>query len=158
MEMYDVGKPEHLDLLRRWRENSAVETLGAPIGIDADGYFINLDIHEKAHGPHGVIAGMTGSGKSEFIISYIASMAINFSPEDVAFVLIDFKGGGMADIFRDLPHTAGLITNLDGNELKRSFLAIEHELEKRQKLFKEISEQKKISNIDIYKYQPAAER
>ncbi len=153
MEMFEVGKPEHLDLLRRWRENSAVDTLAAPIGIDADGYYINLDIHEKAHGPHGVIAGMTGSGKSEFIISYIASLAINYSPEDVAFVLIDFKGGGMADIFKNLPHTAGLITNLDGNELRRSFLAIEHELEKRQKLFKEISEQKKISNIDIYKYQ-----
>lgn len=153
MEMFEIGKPEHLDLLRRWRENSAVDTLAAPIGIDADGYFINLDIHEKAHGPHGLIAGMTGSGKSEFIISYIASLAINYSPEDVAFVLIDFKGGGMADIFKNLPHTAGLITNLDGNELKRSFLAIEHELEKRQKLFKEISEQKKISNIDIYKYQ-----
>ena len=153
MEMFEVGKPEHLDMLRRWRENSAVDTLAAPIGIDADGYYINLDIHEKAHGPHGVIAGMTGSGKSEFIISYIASLAINYSPEDVAFVLIDFKGGGMADIFKNLPHTAGLITNLDGNELRRSFLAIEHELEKRQKLFKEISEQKKISNIDIYKYQ-----
>lgn len=153
MEMFEVGKPEHLDLLRRWRENSAVDTLAAPIGIDSDGYFIHLDIHEKAHGPHGVIAGMTGSGKSEFIISYIASLAINYSPEDVAFVLIDFKGGGMADIFKNLPHTAGLITNLDGNELRRSFLAIEHELEKRQKLFKEISDQKKISNIDIYKYQ-----
>lgn len=153
MEMFEVGKPEHLDMLRRWRENSAVDTLAAPIGIDADGYYINLDVHEKAHGPHGVIAGMTGSGKSEFIISYIASLAINYSPEDVAFVLIDFKGGGMADIFKNLPHTAGLITNLDGNELRRSFLAIEHELEKRQKLFKEISEQKKISNIDIYKYQ-----
>ena len=153
MEMFEIGKSEHLDLIRRWRENSAVDTLSAPIGIDADGYFVNLDIHEKAHGPHGVIAGMTGSGKSEFIISYIASLAINYSPEDVAFVLIDFKGGGMADIFKNLPHTAGLITNLDGNELRRSFLAIEHELEKRQKLFKEISEQKKISNIDIYKYQ-----
>ncbi len=153
MEMFEIGKPEHLDLLRRWRENSAVHTLAAPIGIDADGYLISLDIHEKAHGPHGVIAGMTGSGKSEFIISYIASLAINYSPEEVAFVLIDFKGGGMADIFKNLPHTAGFITNLDGNELRRSFLAIEHELEKRQKLFKEISEQKKISNIDIYKYQ-----
>lgn len=153
MEMLEVGKPEHLDLLRRWRENNTVETLNAPLGIDADGYYIGLDIHEKAHGPHGVIAGMTGSGKSELIISYIASMAVQYSPEDVAFVLIDFKGGGMADIFKDLPHTAGLITNLDGNELKRSFLAIEHELEKRQKLFKEISDKKKISNIDIYKYQ-----
>lgn len=153
MEMFGMGKAEHLDLLRRWRENSSVNSLAVPIGVDADGYFINLDIHEKRQGPHGVIGGMTGSGKSELIISVIASLAIHYSPEDVAFVFIDFKGGGMADIFRHLPHTAGLITNLDGNELKRSFLAIENELEKRQKLFKEISERKKISNIDINKYQ-----
>ena len=153
LEMMGAGKPEHLDLARRWKENSAVDAISTPIGVDVDGYLINIDLHEKAHGPHGCIAGMTGSGKSEFIISMIAGLAINYSPEDVAFVLIDFKGGGMADIFKNLPHTAGLITNLDGNELRRSFLAIEHELEKRQKLFKEISEQKKISNIDIYKYQ-----
>lgn len=152
-EMYKVGMPEYLDVMARWEENDSVKALSVPIGVDADGYMINLDIHEKAHGPHGLIAGMTGSGKSEFIISYIASMAINYSPEEVAFVLIDFKGGGMADVFKDLPHLAGSITNLDGNELQRSFIAIESELEKRQSLFKEISEQKKISNIDIYKYQ-----
>lgn len=152
-DMFQVGMPEYLDVLSRWTENDSVKSLSAPIGIDANGYLINLDIHEKAHGPHGLIAGMTGSGKSEFIISYIASMAINYSPEEVAFVLIDFKGGGMADVFKDLPHLAGSITNLDGNELQRSFIAIESELEKRQALFKAISEEKKISNIDIYKYQ-----
>lgn len=153
VEMCKVGRMEQIDLLDKWKNASPVDTLQAQIGIDSNGYPIYLDVHEKAHGPHGLIAGMTGSGKSEFIISYIASMAMQYSPEDVAFVLIDFKGGGMADVFRDLPHTAGLITNLDGNELKRSFLAIENELKKRQRLFKEISEQKKISNIDIYKYQ-----
>ncbi len=153
LEMFEAGKPEHLDVLSHWEENDPVKSLAAPIGVDADGYTIKLDIHEKAHGPHGLIAGMTGSGKSEFIISYIASMATNYSPEEVAFVLIDFKGGGMADVFKNLPHLAGSITNLDGNELQRSFIAIESELEKRQALFKEISEKKKISNIDIYKYQ-----
>lgn len=153
LEMFEAGKPEHLDVLSHWEENDPVKSLAAPIGVDADGYTIKLDIHEKAHGPHGLIAGMTGSGKSEFIISYIASMAVNYSPEEVAFVLIDFKGGGMADVFKNLPHLAGSITNLDGNELQRSFIAIESELEKRQALFKEISEKKKISNIDIYKYQ-----
>lgn len=153
MEMLGLGKAEHLDLLRRWRENDPVNSLAAPIGVDADGYYVYLDIHDKQHGPHGAVAGMTGSGKSELLISAIASLAVNYSPEDVAFVFIDFKGGGMSDIFRSLPHTAGMITNLDGNELKRSFLAIENELAKRQRLFKEISERKKISNIDINKYQ-----
>ena len=152
-DMFKSGKPEHLDVISKWEENHSENTLAAAVGVDVNGYEIKLDIHEKAHGPHGLIAGMTGSGKSEFIISYIASLAINYSPEEVAFVLIDFKGGGMADVFRQLPHLAGSITNLDGNELQRSFIAIESELEKRQKLFKEISRKKKISNIDIYKYQ-----
>lgn len=153
LDMFEAGKPEHLDVLTLWEESDSVRTLAAPIGIDADGYPIKLDIHEKAHGPHGLIAGMTGSGKSEFIISYIAALSCYYSPEEIAFVLIDFKGGGMADVFKKLPHLAGSITNLDGNELQRSFIAIESELEKRQTLFKEISEKKKISNIDIYKYQ-----
>lgn len=153
MEMCNAGRAEHIDLLANWKKADPVSSLRAQIGIDSNGSPIWLDIHEKAHGPHGLIAGMTGSGKSEFIISYIVSLAITYSPEDVAFILIDFKGGGMADVFRNLPHTTGLITNLDGNELKRSFMAIESELRKRQRFFKEISERKKISNIDIYRYQ-----
>ena len=68
------------------------ESLAVPVGVDSEGSTIYLDIHEKAHGPHGLIAGSTGSGKSEFIISYITMMALNFSPDDVAFILIDFKG------------------------------------------------------------------
>ena len=61
---------------------------------------IVLDVHEKAHGPHGLIAGSTGSGKSEFIITYILSMAVNYHPNDVAFLLIDYKGGGVAGAFK----------------------------------------------------------
>ena len=56
-----------------------------------DGDVFILDLHEKQHGPHGLIAGMTGSGKSEFIITYILSLAINYSPNDVAFILIDYQ-------------------------------------------------------------------
>ena len=65
---------------------------------------VYLNLHEKAHGPHGLIAGTTGSGKSETIQSYILSLAVNFHPHDVAFLLIDYKGGGMANLFKNLPH------------------------------------------------------
>lgn len=152
-EMLGIGKPRHMDFMNRWKNSNPTKSLAVPIGVDSEGSTIYLDIHEKAHGPHGLIAGSTGSGKSEFIISYITMLALNFSPDDVAFILIDFKGGGMADVFKDLPHLAGSITNLDGNELKRSLVAIETELEKRQKLFKDTSNELKISNIDIYRYQ-----
>lgn len=53
------------------------------------------------HGPHGLIAGTTGSGKSEFIITYILSMAVNYSPNEVSFILIDYKGGGLAGAFEN---------------------------------------------------------
>ncbi len=112
-----------------------------------------LDIHEKFHGPHGLIAGMTGSGKSEFIITYILSLAINYHPNEVAFVLIDYKGGGMAKSFENLPHTVGIITNLDGSAINRSLVSIESELKRRQSIFAEASKKIKVSNIDIYRYQ-----
>lgn len=153
MDMFEVNKPSEFDAFTKWTENDATKSLAVPLGIDADGYQVMLDIHEKEHGPHGLIAGMTGSGKSEFIISYIASLAMNFSPDDVSFILVDFKGGGMGDTFKNLPHVVGTVTNLDGNELNRSLLAIESELINRQTILKEASEKYDISNIDIYRYQ-----
>ncbi len=153
MEMFGVGKVEHLNALARWKENDPTKSLEAPIGVDTLGDTFKLDLHEKFHGPHGLVAGMTGSGKSEFIISYILSMAVNYHPDEVAFILIDYKGGGMAKAFEKLPHTAGIITNLDGAAVKRSLLSIESELKRRQAMFAEASKKVNVSNIDIYKYQ-----
>lgn len=96
---------------------------------------------------------MTGSGKSEFIMTYILSLAVNYHPYEVAFVLIDYKGGGMAKTFETLPHTAGIITNLDGANINRSLISIQSELRRRQAIFAEASKESGISNIDIYKYQ-----
>ena len=69
-----------------------------------------LDVHEKYHGPHGLVAGTTGSGKSETLQTYMLSLALNFSPDDISFFIIDYKGGGMANLFCDLPHHMGTIT------------------------------------------------
>ena len=96
---------------------------------------------------------MTGSGKSEFIMTYILSLAVNYHPYEVAFVLIDYKGGGMAKTFEILPHTAGIITNLDRAAINRSLISIQSELRRRQAIFAEASKESGISNIDIYKYQ-----
>ena len=102
---------------------------------------------------------MTGSGKSEFIITYILSMALNYSPYEVSFVLIDYKGGGLAGVFENkennvkLPHIAGTITNLDTIEMNRSLASIQSELRKRQRAFNEARDKLDESTIDIYKYQ-----
>ena len=132
--MYEAGKIEQLNASNRWKKNNPMLSLAAPVGIGKSGEKIVLDLHEKYHGPHGLIAGMTGSGKSEFIITFIVSMAINYHPYEVQFILIDYKGGGLTGAFENntiglkLPHLVGTITNLDTNEIKRSLSSIESEL------------------------------
>ena len=159
MEMFNVSKIEHLNCLTRWKESNPVATLQTPVGVDTQGDLFYLDLHEKYHGPHGLVAGMTGSGKSEFIITYILSLAVNFHPDEVSFILIDYKGGGLTGAFEDedrgikLPHLAGTITNLDGAAVQRSLVSIQSELRRRQAVF---NEARKIANegtMDIYKYQ-----
>lgn len=157
LEMYQVGKYEHLNVSSRWKASNAVTSLQAPVGVNSDGGLFYLDLHEEAHGPHGLIAGMTGSGKSEFIITYILSMAVNYSPEDLAFILIDYKGGGLVGAFENdryrLPHIAGTITNLDGAAIARSLLSIQSELKRRQRVFGEARRAANEGTMDIYKYQ-----
>ena len=159
LEMYGVGKVEQLNSIYRWKMSNPTSSLQVPVGIDSHGMLFKLDIHEKAHGPHGLIAGMTGSGKSEFIISYVLSLAVNYHPDDVSFILIDYKGGGLAGAFKNedtgvkLPHLAGTITNLDTLEMNRSLVSIQSELRRRQAVFNEARQALNEGTIDIYKYQ-----
>lgn len=159
LEMYNVGMVEQLNILNRWKVNDPTKSLQAPVGLDKTRELFKLDLHEKAHGPHGLIAGMTGSGKSEFIITYLLSMAINYHPYEVSFILIDYKGGGLTGAFENretgvkLPHLAGTITNLDTVEMNRSLASIQSELRKRQRQFNEARDKLNESTIDIYKYQ-----
>lgn len=159
LDMYKVGKIEQLNILNRWQTNNPVTSLSTVIGVHADGEPFKLDLHEKFHGPHGLIAGSTGSGKSEFIITYILSMCINYHPYEVQFVLIDYKGGGLAGAFENketkvkIPHLVGTITNLDTAEMNRTLVSISSELKRRQKKFNEVKDKLNESTMDIYKYQ-----
>ncbi|MBQ4263544.1 MAG: type VII secretion protein EssC [Bacilli bacterium] len=159
LEMFQVGQVDQLNALNRWKNNDSTKSLKAPLGVGDNGDLFYLDIHEKYHGPHGLIAGMTGSGKSELIITYVLSLMINYSPEDVAFVLIDYKGGGLTGAFEtgedgvSLPHIVGTITNLDKTEINRALASIQSELKRRQEKFNEVRVATGESTIDIYKYQ-----
>ena len=134
-DLYQVEKPEEFGILQRWQTNQSHKTLSVPLGVRGEDDIVYLDLHEKAHGPHGLIAGTTGSGKSEIIQSYILSLAVNFHPHEVGFLLIDYKGGGMANLFKNMPHLLGTITNLDGSESMRALVSIKSELKRRQKIF-----------------------
>lgn len=144
-EMLNILAVDDLNLEERWNRSQVFKSMAAPIGVTTNG-LISLDLHDKAHGPHGLVAGTTGSGKSEILQTYILSMATLFHPYEVGFVIIDFKGGGMVNQFKDLPHLLGAITNIDGKEIDRSLKSIKAELQKRQRLFAEAE----VNHIDKY--------
>jgi len=146
LEMYDAVSLEDIDVYRNWLENRTYESMRAVIGYRNADTPLYLDIHEKAHGPHGLVAGTTGSGKSEMLQTYILSLATRYHPHEVSFVLIDYKGGGMAQSFIGLPHITGIITNLGGNQTNRALAAINSEVKRRQTVFSSYS----LKHIDEY--------
>lgn len=152
-ELLNIYSVEDLDFDSLWKQKDICKTMAAPLGVKSKNEKVYLDLHEAAHGPHGLVAGTTGSGKSELLQTYILSMAVQYSPYEVGFVLIDFKGGGMANQFRNLPHLIGAITDIDGREINRSLLSIRAELDKRKELFARAD----VNNITQYiqKYRKA---
>ena len=158
LQMYRVGNVGELGIESHWDNNNSAKSLAAPIGVMAGGEVFSLDLHEAYHGCHGLVAGTTGSGKSEFLQAFILSLAINYSPKEVAFVLVDFKGGDMARPFMAkestpaLPHLAATISNLSGNILYRALVSLEAEIKSRQRIFNEAAATLGVDKLDINSY------
>ncbi|MGX2958102.1 type VII secretion protein EssC [Peribacillus sp. JNUCC 23] len=148
MGMLDVKDIDQLPIKQNWLTRQAKKSLAVPVGLKGKVDLVELNLHEKAHGPHGLLAGTTGSGKSEFLQTYILSLAVHFHPHEVAFLLIDYKGGGMAQPFKNIPHLLGTITNIEGskNFSLRALASIKSELKRRQRLF----DQYKVNHINDY--------
>ncbi len=155
LDMLGIGRYEQWNLIRKYKENRSYESISSLIGVGTGNRPVYLDISEKMHGPHGLIAGTTGSGKSETIQTFILSLILNYSPDEVAFILIDYKGGGMAAAFDGIPHLAGIITNLgdssedgaiDENLTRRALISIKSEIKRRQKIFNRY----KVNHINQY--------
>jgi S-DNA-T family DNA segregation ATPase FtsK/SpoIIIE len=114
-----------------WEASTGIST---PVGL-GEGGPLSLDIVKD--GPHGLVGGTTGSGKSEFLRSLVAGLAARNDPTALNFILIDFKGGAAFTACERLPHTIGTISNLDEQLADRALRALEAELERRQRLFAE---------------------
>lgn len=140
-----------LDIMRRWSK-AEKQSLSVPIGWDENNQLIFLDAHERADGPHGIIAGTTGSGKSELLITYILSLACKYPPDQVNFFLIDYKGGAMAKALCDLPHISGIMTNLEAASLQRVRISLSYELTLRQREFQRLTAQKHVSSLSMEDY------
>lgn len=145
-DLFDAQKVADLNISKNWTEYESVGSLSVPIGKTSAEDLMFLDIHEKGDGPHGLVAGTTGSGKSELISTFLLSLATLYRPEYISFLIIDFKGGGLANLFEKVPHLLGSITNLNKRTINRSLDSIKAELEHRERLFQEY----KINNINDY--------
>ncbi len=136
-----IADPRAVDLAALWRARPARSRLRVPIGLDASGQPVELDIKESAQGgmgPHGLVIGATGSGKSELLRTLVLGLALTHPPEALNFVLVDFKGGATFLGLEDLRHVSAVITNLE-QELPlvdRMRDALRGELVRRQELLR----------------------
>ncbi|MGI4894509.1 MAG: type VII secretion protein EccCa [Janthinobacterium lividum] len=135
----DVGE---FDVETAWRPRRERDLLRVPLGVDADGRAIELDLKESAaggYGPHGLVVGATGSGKSELLRTLVTGLLATHPPEDLAMVLVDYKGGATFAGVRSAPHVAGTITDLEddpGNVLRMAE-ALRGETRRRERLLRD---------------------
>lgn len=135
MDGYGLRRAEDWNIQKAWSSARPERALAVPIGVDEYGKTFLFDVLDGKDGVHGLVGGTAGSGKSEMLQTWILSMAMHFSPQDVSFVIVDFKGSGLLTPFSKLPHLAGTISNLD-KDVKRNADSLRHEIERRESLFK----------------------
>ena len=118
---------------KRWRSAGRDPGALAPLGVTESGVF-SLDLIRD--GPHGLIGGTTGSGKSELLRSLVAALAAHTDPAHLTFILMDYKGGAAFDECARLPHTVGMVTDLDEGLGERALEALEAEIRYRERLLR----------------------
>ncbi|MET7607716.1 type VII secretion protein EccCa [Streptomyces avermitilis] len=141
-ELLGIDDVAHLELDRLWAPRGERAFLRVPIGISDSREPVLLDLKESSElgmGPHGLCVGATGSGKSELLRTLVLALVATHPPEDLALVLVDYKGGATFAPFADLPHVAGVITNLENQAglVERVHASLAGEVKRRQQVLKD---------------------
>jgi S-DNA-T family DNA segregation ATPase FtsK/SpoIIIE len=147
LDILGIQDLQQYNIPREWADRSPDRLLKAVLGMRRGGQPLVLDLSHTGHGPHGLVAGTTGSGKSELLQTLVVSLALRHHPYDLGFILVDFKGGGAFTPLAPLPHTLGVVTNISGNLAERALVALEAEIKRREHLFQQFN----VS--DILRYQ-----
>ncbi|MFH9570150.1 type VII secretion protein EccCa [Streptomyces sp. NPDC017454] len=155
-----ITDPADLDLSALWKPRGERDFLRVPIGLTDRHEPVLLDLKESSQlgmGPHGLCVGATGSGKSELLRTLVLALAATHSPEDLALVLVDYKGGATFAPFAGLPHTAGMITNLENQAglVERVHTSLAGEVKRRQQVLKDAGD---VADIGHYTVLRATER
>jgi S-DNA-T family DNA segregation ATPase FtsK/SpoIIIE len=145
-------------IIDRWQQNHSLHRKGQPArprkkatglraiigtgGLDA----MHLDLREQ--GPHALVGGTTGSGKSEFLQAWVLGMAAEYSPDRITFLFIDYKGGAGFDTLAKLPHCVGLVTDLDSHLVRRAMTSLKAELHYREKLITQTKKAKDLLDLE----------
>jgi S-DNA-T family DNA segregation ATPase FtsK/SpoIIIE len=152
LNLLSIPSADTLQVVDAWKSRPRADLLRVPLGLRADGEPLILDLKEAAEkgmGPHGLVVGATGSGKSELLRTIVTGLAASHDPQTVNFVLVDFKGGASFADFAALPHVAGIITNLQGDAtlVDRAYDALLGEQLRRQRMLHEAGN---LDNIKQY--------
>ena len=153
MELVGIGDIRDFDPEKQWVRREGRARLAAPFAVTPEGRPVVLDIKESAQqgmGPHGLLIGATGSGKSEVLRTLVLALALTHSPEQLNLVLVDFKGGATFAGMSDLPHVSAMISNLESelSLVDRMQDALQGEMVRRQEVLRQAGNYANVSDYE----------
>lgn len=149
--MYGISKADDLDIISRWNKNNLLNLRDVPVGVNYDRGIFSINLHTKHNGPNGIIFGDSGTGKTEFLRSFILSYCVNFHPNSFNFIIVRSNHNIKLNSFVDMPHVTDILDKENKSELNRLVLLIKNEINKRQLIFDSMKVRDINDYLNVYK-------